>query len=230
MPMGFDVFFISYGESNADSNWAKVKEVMPWAKRIDGIKGIHNAHKFCAEKSRTHHFITIDADNVILEDMVVQHLFNFAFDAGEDLDCVRVYYAKNAVNGLEYGWGGIKIWPRSVFSETAESYLDFTTSFNKLKVVPLTLSITDFATTAENAWRSAYREVYKLLRKKPSVTNEQELEELNYRVSGWLGSHSSDPIALFCPIGAQHAIEASDIEVPINDWNWLHEEFCRRFP
>ena len=49
----FDVFFISYHEQYADENFDSLKEKAPLAKRVDGVKGIFNAHKRAAELSKT---------------------------------------------------------------------------------------------------------------------------------------------------------------------------------
>ena len=40
----FDVVFISYQEPNAEENWQALKQRVPVAKRVHGVKGIHNAH------------------------------------------------------------------------------------------------------------------------------------------------------------------------------------------
>ena len=44
----FDVFFISYNEQYADENFEALLDKAPLAKRVDGIKGIFNAHKHAA--------------------------------------------------------------------------------------------------------------------------------------------------------------------------------------
>ena len=46
-----DFVFISYREPNADENYADLLNIVPWAKRVHGIKGFDNAHKAAAEKA-----------------------------------------------------------------------------------------------------------------------------------------------------------------------------------
>ena len=46
----YDIVFISYGEANADSNWDKLKQQYPMAKRVKDVKGIHQAHVAGAKK------------------------------------------------------------------------------------------------------------------------------------------------------------------------------------
>ena len=45
-----DVFMLTFGEPEADENFAILQEKAPHAKRIDGIEGLLNAHKACAEE------------------------------------------------------------------------------------------------------------------------------------------------------------------------------------
>ena len=40
-----DFVFISYTEPNKEENWADLKNKVPWAKRVDGVKGFDSAHK-----------------------------------------------------------------------------------------------------------------------------------------------------------------------------------------
>ena len=41
----FDVVMLTYFEPNADENFDNLLKVIPNAKRVDGVKGILNAHK-----------------------------------------------------------------------------------------------------------------------------------------------------------------------------------------
>jgi hypothetical protein len=47
----YDIIFISYNEPNADENFARLKARFPYAHRVDGIKGIHQAHIAAAKKA-----------------------------------------------------------------------------------------------------------------------------------------------------------------------------------
>ena len=40
----YDIVFISYQEPNADENYNKLLKRFPLAKRVHGVKGIHQAH------------------------------------------------------------------------------------------------------------------------------------------------------------------------------------------
>ena len=59
-----DVIFMSYDEQNADDNYAHLKSIIPYAKRIHGIKGLDNVHNKAGEISDTDFVITVDGDNI----------------------------------------------------------------------------------------------------------------------------------------------------------------------
>ncbi len=103
----FDIVYLSYDEPKADANYADLKAKWPWAKRVHGVKGFDSAHKACAELSETERFITVDGDNIVDE-----RFFDLEFDIEEDQqDCVFSWAARNHINGLLYGNGGLKCWP-----------------------------------------------------------------------------------------------------------------------
>lgn len=51
-----DVIYLSYDESAKEEFWLKIKNMVPWAKRVDGIKGSDAAHKAAGEASNTERF------------------------------------------------------------------------------------------------------------------------------------------------------------------------------
>ena len=69
-----DVVQISYHESYADENFELLKLFAPHAKRVQGVKGIFEAHKAAAEIAETTNFYVIDADAVMDE----QFTFKFS--------------------------------------------------------------------------------------------------------------------------------------------------------
>ena len=68
-----DVVQISYNEDFADDNFELLRLFAPHAKRVQGVKGIFNAHKEAARIAETSHFYVIDADAVMDEE------FSFRF-------------------------------------------------------------------------------------------------------------------------------------------------------
>jgi hypothetical protein len=62
----YDIVFISYNETNADDRYTSLKHQYPMAKRVHGIKGIHQAHIAAAKKCFTKMFWVVDADAMTL--------------------------------------------------------------------------------------------------------------------------------------------------------------------
>ncbi len=103
-----DCFILTYDEPNKERHWAMLQDIAPWAQRVDGVKGFDAAHKRCAELSTTEYLITVDGDNV-----VQSKFFNLEFELPiQYADCVLSWNSVNAINGLVYGNGGVKIWPK----------------------------------------------------------------------------------------------------------------------
>jgi hypothetical protein len=103
-----DTIFISYDEPNAEKNYSELIRLVPWAKRIHGVKGSDAAHKAAANLSETERFITVDADNIIDVEFFDQKIDL----TDENKDFVFSWCGRNAVNGLVYGNGGLKCWTK----------------------------------------------------------------------------------------------------------------------
>ena len=108
-----DFVYISFKEPNKEENWADLKNKVPWAKRVDGVVGFDNAHKAAADLAETDFFISVDGDNIIDEKFLLETL-----DWSKtDKKAVHRWRAKNNVNGLVYGNGGLVGWDRKTCKE-----------------------------------------------------------------------------------------------------------------
>jgi hypothetical protein len=103
-----DFVYISYMEPNKEENWADLKNKVPWAKRVDGVKGFDSAHKAAAELAETDFFISVDGDNIIDEKFLLETLDW----TKTDRKAVHRWRAKNIINNLVYGNGGLVGWDR----------------------------------------------------------------------------------------------------------------------
>lgn len=103
-----DCIYLSYDEPKKEEFWARISAMVPWAKRVDGVKGSDTAHKAAAAASETDRFILIDGDNIPYESFFNQQL---VLD-GSNYDKVFRWKAINAVNGLAYGNGGLSCWTK----------------------------------------------------------------------------------------------------------------------
>jgi hypothetical protein len=107
-----DCIYLSYDEPQKEEFWLKIKNMVPWAKRVDGVKGSDAAHKAAGEASDTERFILIDGDNMPDEDF-----FNIQLDfTNKDPSFKKAQFrwkAVNAINGLRYGNGGMSSWTKT---------------------------------------------------------------------------------------------------------------------
>ena len=68
-----DCIYLSYDEPQKEEFWVKILNMVPWAKRVDGVKGSDAAHKAAADASSTERFILIDGDNLPDEKFLILH-------------------------------------------------------------------------------------------------------------------------------------------------------------
>jgi len=112
-----DCIYLSYDEPKKEEFWVQIQNIVPWAKRIDGVKGSDRAHKAAASASDTERFILIDGDNI-----PDPNFFNLQLGLNStNRDCVFRWRAKNAINGLQYGNGGLSCWTRA-FVQTMQTH------------------------------------------------------------------------------------------------------------
>jgi hypothetical protein len=221
----YDIIFISYQEPNADKNWKILKNRFPMAKRINGIKGIHQAHIIAAKKSFTNMFWVVDGDALIKED------FDFSYKVDRfNLDTVHVLRSENPINGLIYGYGGVKLLPTLLTRKMDLSKLDMTTSIsNNFKILDIVSNVTSFNTDPFNTWKSAFRECVKLSSK---IIDRQDNNETDQRLNIWCTIGSDKPFGKYSILGANQGKEygitnTGNVEMlsKINDWEWLTNEF-----
>jgi hypothetical protein len=225
--MRYDIIFISYNEPQADENFARLKARFPYAQRVQGIKGIHQAHIAAAKKAFTKMFWVVDADAQILD------TFNFDHVVSEyDLENVHVWRSMNPINDLEYGYGGVKLLPKSLTQNMDISKPDMTTSISSLfKAMPEISNITAFNVDAFNTWKSAFRECVKLSSK---TIDRQDDTDTNYRLNVWCTRGIDRQFGREAIEGAvqgkQYGLENKDNNEAlkmINDFDWLRGRFGR---
>ncbi len=218
----YDIVFISYGEANADSNWDKLKQQYPMAKRVKDVKGIHQAHVAGAKKCFTKMFWVVDGDAQIVDDFKFDHEVS-----SYDLDCVHVWRAKNPVNGLEYGYGGVKLLPRMLTLKMDTTTNDMTTSISdRFKAMPSVSNITAFNTDPLSTWRGAFRECAKLASK--TIQGQLE-EETNDRLKTWT-THADGIHSRYALRGANAGMQfglsvGADLGL-INNFEWLEQQYA----
>jgi len=180
-----DIFYLSYDEPKKDQFWADLQYKCPWAKRIDGVKGFDNAHKACARASSTSHFITVDGDNI-----VDTKFFDDKSEIDDLLDSTTVYSfsAKNMINGLIYGNGGIKIWPKQLVldmrthenAEDERSAIEFCWQINYKQMNNCYSEVWPNGSPLQ-AFRSGYREGVKMSLAEGFTVDPTKFEEVIFK-------------------------------------------------
>ena len=167
-----DCIYLSYDEPQKEEFWVKIKNMVPWAVRVDGVKGSDAAHKAAANASTTERFILIDGDN-----MPDESFFNMQLDfTDKDKNYEIAQYrwkAINSINGLRYGNGGMSSWTKSYVMnmkthEASDGNDNNTVDFCLDSSDNLYWSMHDcYSTTYPNmtpfqAWRAGFREGVKM--------------------------------------------------------------------
>jgi hypothetical protein len=173
-----DCIYLTYDEPNAEENWVKIKNMVPWARRVDGVKGSDAAHKAAADASNTDRFVLIDGDNV-----PDPTFFNLTLDVDEV--CVYRWRARNNINGLMYGNGGLSVWSKDfVYAMRTHEASDGAVENDvEFCFYPNYYAMHDcYSTTYPNgsafqAWRAGFREGVKMCLNKGARPTLQEFKQ-----------------------------------------------------
>ena len=172
-----DCIYLSYDEPQREEFWIKIRNMVPWARRVDGVLGSDAAHKAAAQASSTDRFILIDGDNLPDPTFFNQTL---VFPSQEYESAVFRWRARNHINGLMYGNGGLSSWTKDFVQNmrTHEATDGRTETEVEFCFDPLYWPMYDcYSNTYPNgspfqAWRAGFREGVKMCLqrgRKPSV-------------------------------------------------------------
>jgi hypothetical protein len=162
-----DCVYLSYDEPEKEEFWVKIRNMVPWARRVDGVKGSDAAHKAAADASDTERFILIDGDNI-----PDPEFFNLTMEFPDESweQAVFRWRARNHINGLMYGNGGISSWTKDFVlnMKTHENTDGRDETVVEFCFDPLYWPMHDcYSTTYPNgsafhAWRAGFREGVKM--------------------------------------------------------------------
>ena len=162
-----DCIYLSYDEPQQEEFWVKIKNMVPWARRVSNIRGSDAAHKAAAMASLTERFILVDGDNLPDPAFFNQTL---DFPTPEYEQAVFRWRARNHVNGLMYGNGGLSSWTKThvMNMRTHENTDGATETQIEFCFDPLYWAMHDcYSVTYPNgsafhAWRAGFREGVKM--------------------------------------------------------------------
>jgi hypothetical protein len=194
-----DCIFLTYDEPKKEEFWIKIQNMTPWAKRVDGVKGSDAAHKAAAAASDTEWFVLIDGDN--LPDAAFFNL-QLKIKPEQEGGAFR-WKARNIINGLRYGNGGLSCWSREFVNNmrtheasngSDETAVEF--CFDpKYFAMHNCYSTTYPNGSAKQAWRAGFREGVKMCLDRGSRIT---LEEFKDRVNG----RNYDHLCIWQSVGA----------------------------
>jgi len=183
-----DCIYLTYDEPKKEEFWIQIQNMVPWAKRVDGVLGSDAAHKAAADASDTDRFILIDGDNI--PDPV---FFNQQLDLDDNnRGCVFRWRARNNINGLMYGNGGLSSWTKDfVYNMRTHEASDGTAAndvefcfYSNYWSMHDCYSTTYPDATPFQAWRAGFREGVKMCLDrgaKPSLAEfESRVNNRNY--------------------------------------------------
>lgn len=221
-----DVVMVGFDEPNAAENWQRLQQICPRSRLVSGVSGIQAAYTAAARMAESPYFFIVDADNHVLDAAI----FETRLRPGPDT--VMVWAARNPINGLEYGHGGIKLYAtRLVRDARPAPGIDISTS-----MVGRVRSITDvasehrFNTSSFRSWSGAFRETVKLaafLARHPDAAVPRRVLET------WCSIGAEKPFGADCiagalagrAFGARH-FDAPEILASINQAGWLQQHYA----
>ncbi len=225
------VVFISYDEPRGDLFWRDLKRKCPWAKRVHGVTGFDAAHKAAARLSSTEYFITVDGDTI-----VEPWLFEAAVPRLDD-ETLIAWRSRNAINGLVYGNGSVKCWPRRVALEMRtherasddDRLVDFGLGPARRRFFADAIPATTYSNeTPFQAFRAGFREGVRgcLVDGKPAEHPQRDLSPLQIRyLKAWCAIGADVANGSWAILGARLGcifamVEVNDVSL-ISDYGWF---------
>lgn len=231
-----DIVFLSYREPQKEQFWPELKSLVPWARRVDGVSGFLNAFRRCAEVTQTEHFLMIDGDTRLLDsfepDMELPAL---------DQESVLTWASRNAINGLVYGNGCLKLWPkRRLLEMTSDDGFRRASGYfiEDIRYVrqPGVFSETSPNGSQEQAFTYGFREALRFcvegnLRQKPAHVDAREFLAGKHRMLQIICGVGSDVVnGIWANIGAVEAVRyylGGGVHSVIGDYDWLSAAYHR---
>jgi hypothetical protein len=221
-----DVIFIDNKESCANDNWNRLLTVYPGVKSVSGINNRLEAYRAAAFQSDSPWFIAVFAKCYVLDNFAE---LNWQPDFWQEPKHY-IFHNRNLNTGLEYGHMAPIAYHCQLMFENRGG-LDMTLA-QRHTTVPITISETNLEGDDWLTWRTAFREVIKILhygRENPSVENE-------YRLWAWRNVAKCNNASMQ-QLAVKHAEEYyvasggnEEALILTSEWNWLYEHYSRLIP
>jgi hypothetical protein len=229
-----DVIYLSYDEPQKEEFWLKIKHMVPWATRVDGVKGSDNAHKAAAHASDTERFILIDGDIMVDPQFFEQSLII----TPQNFNAQFRWRSRNVVNNLYYGNGGLSSWTKNFVLNMKthensdgrdETKIEFCFDGNYWPMHNC-YSTTHPNYSPKQAWRAGFREGVKLCTRQGKV-NRSAIDFLK-----WVWPKNLHNLRIWQSVGndiengwwAIHGARCGTHYAMLRDWDYTHvQDFDR---
>ena len=218
-----DIVFLSNGETGAEENWEHLQRITKGLPnrvvRVDGVNGRVQAYHASAEASETPWAFTVFAK------LKVSPKFDFNWQP-DRMQAPKhyIFQAKNPVNGLIYGHQAMIAYNKKLTLDNPGYGLDFTLD-DPHASVELLSGTAMYNTDAFSTWRTAFREVIKLLVDDTEISKE--------RLEVWL--NTADPKQDFFQDSIKGALDAEEYFNEVDgdfeklrlsyEWEWLKQRY-----
>ena len=218
-----DIVFLSNGETGAEENWEHLQRVTKGLPnrvvRVDGVNGRVQAYHAAAEASNTPWAFTVFAK------LKVSPKFDWNWQPDRMQQPKHyIFQAKNPVNGLIYGHQAMIAYNKKLTLENYGYGLDFTLD-DEHASIELLSGTAMYNTDAFSTWRTAFREVIKLLCDDSPISKE--------RLEVWL--NKADPDQPFFQDSIKGALDAEEYFQEVDgdfeklrlsyEWEWLKQRY-----
>ncbi|WP_239341997.1 hypothetical protein [Frankia sp. CiP3] len=217
---------LSYDEPMANELYARLVTVFGHVHRLHGVRGMRRAYRLTAEVVNSEEFFLADGDFEIDLTFSVKDVAPLPGEVP-----MRVWRARNAVNGLEYGYGGLKLIRRSALRTMGEAVDVLAALPGKPQFVPDIAGVTRFNQSPYHTWHGAFRECAMLAHGSEYGMSDEAARE---RLAVWTAGGSGD-FAEWATRGAFDGITfATQTKTPadwdnINNPAWLHHRFRQSY-
>ncbi|MCX4609400.1 hypothetical protein [Streptomyces mirabilis] len=224
---GFDVVMLSYDEPRADLLHTRLQRVLgSKVKRLHGVQGMRRAYRLAAEVVDTDQFLLADGDFVIATEFNLREVTPL-----DDGVSMRVWRARNPLNGLVYGYGGLKLIRRSALRQLGEAVDVLAALPGRTQFIKEIAGTTRINQSPYHAWKAGFRECAMLSHGSEYNMDDREAAE---RIAAWTGGGEGE-FAQFAVSGAREGVAfageaARDPELfdKLNDPAWLYQRFTTK--
>ncbi|NEB14130.1 hypothetical protein G3I32_35785 [Streptomyces coelicoflavus] len=220
----FDILMLSYDEPRASLLHTRLQRVLGVkVKRLHGVHGMRRAYRMAAEIVDSEQFLLADGDFVIATEFGLDDVAPLADDVS-----MRVWRARNPLNGLVYGYGGLKLIRRSALRQLGEAVDVLAALPGRTEFHARIAGTTRINQSPYHAWKAGFRECAMLARGSEYGMDDGEAAQ---RIAAWTGGCDGE-FAPYATAGAKEGVafageadQTPQLFDKLNDPRWLFARF-----